>query len=80
MGFKLFQFLFLNQTKARNEPDVYETVYQPSLVEKVDLGPSEDDSANVQKINISTQECRDKFNTGYLNSDYAGELNLIVCS
>ena len=34
---------------------------------------SQDDSANVQKINISLKDARDKYNTGYLSSDYTGK-------
>jgi hypothetical protein len=36
------------------------------------LAPNEDDTINVTKINITTKEARDKFNTGYLNSDHVG--------
>lgn len=34
--------------------------------------PVEDDSTNVQKINISTKEAHEKYNKKILSNDYAG--------
>lgn len=55
---------------ARNEPDVYETTNPSSANDTKKQQIMEDDSNNVQKIEISTKAAHDKFNTRTLNSNY----------
>ena len=56
--------------KAKNEPDVYETFN--SNPNQVKTEAIEDDSPNVEKINISTKDAQEKFNKKILNTQFAG--------
>ena len=62
--------IFYLKSKAKNEPDFYET----SNISPINIKTEtvQDDSSNVQKIEISLKDAQDKFNTNSLNSEYVG--------
>lgn len=62
----LCKYIFI---KAKNEPDVYET-FNSNPIQSRDT--VEDDSPNVEKINISSKDAHDKFNRKTINSNFAG--------